>query len=579
MSQNSVFKPSPLTHIDGVDVDEALLDLSFFFQDEDALYNAMLYNPATYPVRRNGSYSTGPFLHHSDNTTYKFQNGTTIVIENTARTALPLDKVESGQDIYDMFVDAVSAEESDDTSSSSSSSSSETSATPSSSASATASSLPTDLGYPKPVITDSKNTISGYFLSTATDVAVLNIQQFEPTTGSEFQSVVEQFLALCKSAQKTRLIIDLRGNPGGISFTGYDLFKQMFPGLEIFSKLRYRSHPAANAIGSALSQLTPISLPDAKQFPGLNLTSEQGVEKYLDDVARTSEFNYHNNLVKPDGPIFSSWADMYGPQSMNGDNFTKPHSWQFSNPALDIVLSTGLVVSGYGDKKNIALQVFDSSNVTVVSFYDIALIKDQVVANRNIQLTDGACSSTCGLFTNLLLSEANVSSVVMGGRRSTNSMTSIGGTQGAQVLSVTVLQDQARAALKLLASDKKQPSNEDPDASQILTALMQPPPLNFAGPVNQLTVNFRDSFSADSDTPRQFEKGRSADCRVFYSSDDVLRVDGTWERIGRGDYDCVDGGKKAWEKDRATPSKATSGSAIVRLNWVVLGVSLAVVFV
>jgi hypothetical protein len=157
-------------------------------------------------------------------------------------------------------------------------------------------------------------------------------------------------------------------------------------------------------------------------------------------------------------------------------------------------------------------------------------------------------------------------------------MASIGGTQGAQVLTIAAIQAQAQGALNLLTTGKKQPANEDSEASDILTALTQPPPLNFAGPLSTLSVNFRDSFAANSDTPRQFEQGKSADCRVFYSSDDVLRVDGTWERIGRGDYDCVDGGKKAWEVGRAMPSKATSGSVIVSLNWAVLGISLGVFF-
>jgi hypothetical protein len=380
MNQNSSFKPSPLTQIDGVDVDKALLDLSFHLQDEDALYNAVFYNPSTFPVSGNGSYNGGPFVYHSDTTTYQFQNGTTSVLENTAETTLSLKGVESGQDIYDMFVDAVSADGSDEASASASSPSSETNATPSSSASATASSLPTDLGYPAPVISDSKNAISGYFLDTTPDVAVLNIQQFEFASGSEFQSVVEKFLAKCKAAKKTRLIIDLRGNPGGSSFTGYDLFKQLFPDLQIFSKMRYRDHPAVNALGNALSQLTSITVAEAKELPGLNLTSEEGAQKFLDDQARFSVFNYHNNLIRPDGPTFSSWADMYGPQSVNGDNFTKPHAWLFSNPGLDIISSSGLVVSGYGDKKHIAPQVFDSSNITVVSKSHILI--HQTKANK-----------------------------------------------------------------------------------------------------------------------------------------------------------------------------------------------------
>ena len=48
------------------------------------------------------------------------------------------------------------------------------------------------------------------------DVAVLSISTFEITTPPdiiEFSEVVENFLAACRSAGRTRLIIDVRQNP------------------------------------------------------------------------------------------------------------------------------------------------------------------------------------------------------------------------------------------------------------------------------------------------------------------------------------------------------------------------------
>jgi hypothetical protein len=368
MSNDTSYKPSPVTHIDGIDIDEALLDFSSQFQDEDALYNSMFFNPAKVAFEGKGRYSLSDFSYHPDNTTYQFLNGSTMAIENTAETSISLEGVESGQDIFDIFLDSGSANGSDDSSASASSQGSETSAAPSSSTTATATPLPTELGYPSPVISDSKNTISGYFLKTAPDVAVLNVQTFEAATGDEFQSVVEKFLAQCRSTKKTRLIIDLRGNPGGIFYTGYDLFKQLFPSLQIISKTRFRSHPATNVIGSAVSQVSSITVPEAKELIGhLNLTTDEGCKKYLSDQAKSSVFNYRNNLIRPDGPTFSSWADLYGPQSMNGDNYTEYQSSSFSNSGLDLVYSNGLVVSGYGDKKHIAPQAFDNSNIVVVS--------------------------------------------------------------------------------------------------------------------------------------------------------------------------------------------------------------------
>jgi hypothetical protein len=167
----------------------------------------------------------------------------------------------------------------------------------------------------------------------------------------------------------------------------------------------------------------------------------------------------------------------------------------------------------------------------------------------------------------------------MGGRRNKSPMASIGGTQGAEVLKVSEIQAQAAAALNLIATSKKQSTKNDSEATDILNGLLETPPLNFAGDMTTLTLNFKDSLAADSDTPRQFQKGRQADCRVFYSSDDVLRVDSTWERIGRGDYECADNGKKAWEQGSIVPDKKMSGGAAWGVNWTFIGVFMVAIFI
>lgn len=73
--------------------------------------------------------------------------------------------------------------------------------------------------YPIPVIEHSEELVAGYFLDgdDLSDAAVMNIQSFAPasennTAYSEFQSMIRKFLQL--SANKTRLVVDLRGNPG-----------------------------------------------------------------------------------------------------------------------------------------------------------------------------------------------------------------------------------------------------------------------------------------------------------------------------------------------------------------------------
>lgn len=74
--------------------------------------------------------------------------------------------------------------------------------------------------YPEAVIKHPEGIIAGYFLNTTgnTDTAVLVLLTFDPATtegGQEYQSVVKKFLAACLKAGKTKLVIDLSGNPRG----------------------------------------------------------------------------------------------------------------------------------------------------------------------------------------------------------------------------------------------------------------------------------------------------------------------------------------------------------------------------
>jgi hypothetical protein len=96
---------------------------------------------------------------------------------------------------------------------------------------------PTIAGYPFPIVRDSgADTTSGYFLNgTGYDnVAVLSVLGFSPITEvgaieylSNFQSTVSKFLAQCKAAGKTKLVIDVSANGGGFVVAGYELFAQV----------------------------------------------------------------------------------------------------------------------------------------------------------------------------------------------------------------------------------------------------------------------------------------------------------------------------------------------------------------
>jgi C-terminal processing protease CtpA/Prc len=80
--------------------------------------------------------------------------------------------------------------------------------------------------------------VAGYFLDGEhADTAVLSVTSFasngDQSVFQGFQTVVAKFLAACKEAGKTKLILDMTNNGGGTIFVGYDLFKQVsiFPTL------------------------------------------------------------------------------------------------------------------------------------------------------------------------------------------------------------------------------------------------------------------------------------------------------------------------------------------------------------
>jgi hypothetical protein len=369
-NEHKSYKPSPLVEIGGKSVDPTLLDLGINNQDLDALYNSMLFNPSKSLLNGAGQYATTLFTDHADTTSYRFLNGTVRVIQNKAVSAISLNNIQSGQDIFDLYM-VSSSNQSSNLSTTTVSPSTTTTTTPSAistddTAAARQTTFRATYGYFDPIVADERLLVAGYFSKNVPEIAILNIQSFETTNSSEFQSVVQTFLAKCKSAGKTRLIIDVRGNPGGKVFNGFDTFRQLFPSNDLIMKQRSRSHPAFLAISRAVSTLSPLTLDELNSIESEGDQSKGDVTALTHEVeGRTSEFSYKNNQ-KPAGLAFSSWADFAGPRKAHGDVFTNYFSPNLSNSVINEVFG-GLDVSGTGAEANIAPQVFDKSNVVIVS--------------------------------------------------------------------------------------------------------------------------------------------------------------------------------------------------------------------
>jgi hypothetical protein len=368
----TTFTPSDLVEIDGVDVTTRLLNLSQGLQDLDALYNEQLFsNPQLAFAGGQGLWDgLTTFDPRNDTTLYKFRNGTSLSLSNTVVPSLNMSGFTSGKDIFDAFLltknedsDSQSNDDSDSQSSNSAATTTPTS-TPTAKSLATAA-LMSKLGYPTPVAAAKDNSIGGYFSTNVSDLAILSIRAFTASRGVEgeatdFQDVVQNFLKASKSAGKQRLIIDVRGNPGGTLYTGYDTFKQLFPSHQLNHRIQIRAHPAAQVLSKYLSIDDPLTINELNE---LSSNTTDALEKQI--LAGSSDLNYKAQLQSPDGKPFSSLQQFLGPRQVHGDNFTSFFSRSFSNVASDEE-NGGLIVTGYGDRSDAGEQVFMEENVILV---------------------------------------------------------------------------------------------------------------------------------------------------------------------------------------------------------------------
>ena len=500
---NGSFTPSAVTRIDGEDVKD-LTRYGSGMQDLDALYNSALTSPAIWGY--NGGYGTlkiGPFTQHRDTTLYTFENGSTT--EDTATAQLDSLQAKSfpgsGLELFDLITSTVT----------------NTSAS-SSSASPTSSSLPssTPLGstYPSPIVQHSENFISGFFLNETenNDVAVLNAASFfvhGPSDRDEFLQKSAVFLAKCRSAGKTRLIVDVRNNPGGMVILGFALFSQLFPDIIPYSGIRFRASDATNEIG---------------QIASANLTQS------IDEIIPNGfEFAYQDLLQTPNGLNYTSWQQLYGPVQQHGDLYSQLAAWRFGSPDYYSSLS-----HLYYDGASIPPQVFASADITLVSLFVISLQSRRPLLIVESKLTDGQCSSTCAIFANLMINQGHVKTVTMGGRPNNQPMAIIGGVQGAQVEEADFLQLAASAAIEAQAEAKGNSSVEASRTQKLLGSLALPPPI--AAAPSGVSVNLLDNIAENdtSVTPLQFTGGIASNCRTYYTLPDFVNSANTWARVARG---------------------------------------------
>jgi len=200
------------------------------YQDADSQWNSVM---RSYAFPAASTYVAASLDYQGPTLTLTYDNGETRTEDNFAiiRDGANFTGVTNGEDYYNRFCNPDTAP----MATAAAATSTTTVSIPTSSP--TIAAAPTISGYPFPVIRDSgSNTTSGYFLNGTgyEDVAVLAVSSFSPGGDmgfveymTNFQKVVEEFLALCKTNGKKKLVIDLAANGGGYIVAGYELFNQV----------------------------------------------------------------------------------------------------------------------------------------------------------------------------------------------------------------------------------------------------------------------------------------------------------------------------------------------------------------
>ena len=351
--------------------------------------------------------------------------------------------------------------------------------------------------YPSdPIVTDDGyGIISGYFLSGKgyEDAAVLAITSFLAEGASDtvafiadFQSTVENFLAECKKAGKSKLVIDLTSNGGGAIVAATDLFVQLFPDKDRFSANNMRRSDSL----VAMTKVMQNTIEKSGWQPRTD--NENQAASTLAAGTLGSSLNPFTGIYAPEGDQYASIEELVAEVNLAGDKFTAYQRSLFNIPSAEYN------VTGVGSRADPPAAVFSPDDVVV--------------------LTDGTCGSSCTILSYFLIYDVGVKFVTVGGRPQTGKIQSLGGVEGSETYTWDTMALAATAAVVL---DESQ-SNGD------LGTIAQAYAYSRASSPPQ--VNAKNAFAPfDASTPLQFLK-QYANCKFWYTADMILDPTMVWER-------------------------------------------------
>ncbi|RJE21019.1 hypothetical protein PHISCL_06640 [Aspergillus sclerotialis] len=525
---------SPVVSINGQDAASYFNEFALTQreQDPDARYNQLFRSTYRFESMSNNfsPYSSWEYnngLWPGDKEfKVKFANGTSTVAEVTAIKqygSMPFN-YKDGKQIFDLVCMPHTKEElqsilKHQQQQQKPSASSETSSASSESQS------PLPSGYPKPVTRADDNSISGYYLDTPDfkDVAVLFIPTFEPGDNKQFADTATKFINGSKAAGKKKLIIDLSFNPGGTIDCGLDLFKLFFPQEEIYTATRYRAHEAMDLIGRALSRVDLH-----------NETTYMNTNGFLLKAMVTPNQKYQ----------YQTWPEAYGPHEELGSKVSSLMA--INNFTLESNLTDS--IRGYGPvKKNPKEQPFAAEDILLV--------------------TNGACSSTCTIFSELMKNQGGVRSLAFGGRPQLGPMQALGGVKGQKVANDGQLELLYKTANEVADNATKEGHPVLSEAQHKRLKELTPRADDENAPIlglSRFDVNLINGYRpGQEDMPLQFVY-EPADCRLFFTAENIVRPASGWEAAAKafwGDGRCVEGSERKTRGDDAAKHRRRSGRA------------------
>ncbi|KAF2717178.1 hypothetical protein K431DRAFT_204161, partial [Polychaeton citri CBS 116435] len=501
---------SPIARINGQDVEAFVNEQATMngrYQDPDANYNSVFPNVPKMALQQSGT--TGVFtasdFYQGDSTNITFQDGTTMADEASAVTSQDFSGIRNGQDFFDKFCTGAQAVSSP-IETAVPTSTSDLKPLPTTYVSYT--SLPTGSSdprfspqYPRPLTAARDNSVAGY-LPQGEDYAVLSIPSFYPQVSLElldraivdWQNVVRETIATAQARGRRRLIIDLRGNGGGILFLAYDLLKQLFPDLTPYGASNLAAFDLFNDVGKVLSEFNEDVTTD-------NVAPD-------DQSAGFATIVDYTRQVDEDKEGFTGWEDFYGPVERNGGRFTNLVRYNLS----DYYQTMPVQVSGYINNTQSHEAPFTANDVVL--------------------LQDGTCASTCALFSEFMKTQAGARQIVVGGRRQDGPMQGIGGTKGANSFSFNVINSFVLLADILSVQTSFGPRYVTQTHGDIFNAVTQAYRRAAFSVVQREAlagVNMRNNIRQDDEsaTPLQFVY-EAADCRFFFTPEMYDNQSAVW---------------------------------------------------